>query len=91
MAWFPAWRAATRWLTSSSGTSTRREASLNIPEIDRTTAFFDKKARSIEYGYYHGYRLFDREGLEPAFAHGFGLSYTEYRYSDLQVAETWSL
>lgn len=32
-----------------------------------------------------GYRWFDRKGLKPLFAFGHGLSYTEYRYSDLKV------
>ena len=58
---------------------------LTFPKSTDQLPFFDRKARSIEYGYYHGYRLFDREGLEPAFAHGFGLSYTEYRYANLKV------
>jgi beta-glucosidase len=47
---------------------------------------FDKKAKSIEYGYFHGYRLFDKEGLEPAFPFGFGLSYTQYRYHNLKLS-----
>lgn len=46
---------------------------------------FDKKAKSIEYGYYHGYRLFDRTGLEPAFAFAFGLSYTQYACGNLRL------
>lgn len=58
---------------------------LTFPESTEQLPFFDRKARSIEYGYYHGYRLFDREGYEPAFAHGFGLSYTEYRYANLEL------
>jgi len=37
----------------------------------------------MHYGYYHGYRYFDKYGLEPQFPFGFGLSYTEYEYSNL--------
>ena len=32
-----------------------------------------------------GYKWFDSEGKEPLFPFGFGLSYTNYRYSDLKV------
>ncbi len=59
---------------------------LTFPAANEQLPFFDKKARSIEYGYYHGYRLFDKEGLKPAFPFGFGLSYTEFRYEGLQIA-----
>ena len=44
---------------------------------------FDKDARRVEYGYFHGYRLLDREGETPAFPFGFGLSYTTFAYRDL--------
>ncbi|MBN1437988.1 MAG: glycoside hydrolase family 3 C-terminal domain-containing protein [Anaerolineales bacterium] len=33
----------------------------------------------IEYGYYHGYTLFDKKGIEPAFPFGFGLNYTTFQ------------
>ena len=32
---------------------------------------FDSRAKAVEYGYYHGYRYFDKIGLEPQFAFGF--------------------
>jgi beta-glucosidase len=46
---------------------------------------FDPAADSVEYGYYHGYRLLERDGHEPAFAFGFGLSYTTFRYANLRL------
>lgn len=46
---------------------------------------FNNRAKKVEYGYYHGYRYFDKIGLEPEFAFGFGLSYTEYRYDNLKL------
>jgi beta-glucosidase len=59
---------------------------VTFPETNDQLPFFDKKAKSIEYGYYHGYRLFDRERMEPAFPFGFGLHYTEYGYSNLRLS-----
>ena len=47
--------------------------------------FFDKKARRITYDAYHGYRLMDRQVSEPAFAFGFGLSYTTFTYEGLEI------
>ena len=43
------------------------------------------KGRVIDYGYYHGYTLFDKEGKEPAYPFGFGLSYTEFEYSGIHA------
>ena len=34
-----------------------------------------------------GYRWFDKEGIEPLFAFGHGLSYTTFEYSDLKTAK----
>lgn len=36
------------------------------------------KDKNIEYGYYHGYTLFDKKGIEAHFPFGFGLSYTHF-------------
>jgi beta-glucosidase len=46
----------------------------------------DPLARSVEYGYFHGYTLADKKGIEPAFAFGYGLSYTRFVYSKLRLS-----
>jgi len=48
--------------------------------------FFDNKVKEIEYGYYHGYRLFEKDKIEPLFPFGHGLSYTKYRYDNLRLS-----
>jgi beta-glucosidase len=37
-------------------------------------------------GIFSGYRHFDREGIAPRFAFGYGLSYTKFRFSDLRLS-----
>ena len=43
------------------------------------------KDKTIEYGYYHGYTLFDKKNIEPEYPFGFGLSYTDFELSDSAV------
>ncbi len=88
MAWYPGMqggRAIAGILFGDVNPSGRLP--LTFPAANEQLPFFDKKAKSIDYGYYHGYRLFDKEGLRPAFPFGFGLSYTEYRYDGLRLAQ----
>jgi beta-glucosidase len=39
-------------------------------------------------GIFNGYRFFDKEGITPMFAFGYGLSYTTFGYSQLRVNRT---
>ncbi len=41
----------------------------------------------IDYGYYHGYTLFDKKNIEPQYPFGFGLSYTDFELSDYAVKQ----
>ncbi len=47
----------------------------------------DEEIRQVDYaeGLEIGYKWYDERGIDPLFAFGHGLSYTEFAYSDLQV------
>src|SRR6185503_5102786 len=47
---------------------------------------FAPGAKTIEYGYYHGYTLAEKKRVLPSFPFGFGLSYTRFRYSNLRLS-----
>ncbi len=57
----------------------------SIAKQESDYPYFTPYTEKITYGYYHGYTLFDKENIEPAYPFGFGLSYSQYDYSDLVV------
>lgn len=46
---------------------------------------FGKKVTYYKEGLYVGYRYYDKAGVAVRFPFGYGLSYTQFAYSDLQV------
>jgi beta-glucosidase len=61
------------------------------PKSENDLPFFDSYPANVDYGYYHGYTLFDKEKKEPRYPFGFGLSYTNFLLSDLRVLVTDSV
>jgi len=44
-----------------------------------------KNTATYSEGIYVGYRWFDKQGVEPLYSFGYGLSYTQFTYSGLKV------
>ena len=51
----------------------------NYPGDDEKRVYYDE-------GIHVGYRWFDKQEIEPLFPFGFGLSYTEFDYGDIQLS-----
>jgi len=49
---------------------------------------FNAYTNKITYGYYHGYTLFEKENKPISYPFGYGLSYTTYAYSNIQIDTT---
>lgn len=86
MAWYPGMEGGSAIASLLFGdVNPSGKLPLTIPKSEDQLPAFDTRARDAEYGLFHGYRHFDQLGLTPAFAFGFGLSYTTYHYGNLRL------
>jgi beta-glucosidase len=86
MLWYPGMeggRALADVLTGAVNPSGRLPCSFAARPED--LPFYDRDATAIVYDLWHGYRKLDRDGAEPAFPFGFGLSYTTFALRDLRL------
>ncbi|MCB0852893.1 MAG: glycoside hydrolase family 3 C-terminal domain-containing protein, partial [Bacteroidetes bacterium] len=55
-------------------------------EVSEAEKVKDKDFTNYEEGIYVGYRHFDKENLKVSFPFGFGLSYTDFAYNNMEVS-----
>lgn len=97
VAWYPGMEgghAIANVLTGATNPSGRLPVTfprrLSDSPAHRAARTFPGTSRAVHYDedVFVGYRSFDREGIEPLYPFGHGLSYTEFRYSDLEIETT---
>ena len=89
MAWYPGMEGGTAIADILFGdVNPSGKLPITFPKSMDQLYEFGSGQSSIEYGYYHDYRYFDKEGLDPQYPFGYGLSYTDFEYSKLRLAET---
>jgi beta-glucosidase len=59
---------------------------VTVPASESDLPPFDNTSLEVVYDYFHGYRFLDRNGTDPRYPFGFGLSYTTYTYGNLALA-----
>jgi beta-glucosidase len=86
MAWYPGQeggRAIADVLFGDVNPSGKLPVTFPVSESDLPP--FDNHSLEVTYGYLLGYRWVDRQGIAPLFPFGHGLSYTSFRYANLQL------
>jgi beta-glucosidase len=92
-AWYPGQEGGTalaQVLFGAYSPSGKLPASFERRWEDNATfkSYYPQKGdKHVEYteGIYIGYRYFDRSTVKPLFPFGYGLSYTDFEYSDLKI------
>ncbi len=84
--WYPGMEGGTALARILSGeVSPSGKLPFVIPRRESDLPDFDRNARKVIYDLWHGYRKLDKDDVTPAYPFGFGLSYTQFHYSELVV------
>jgi beta-glucosidase len=87
MAWYPGDQGGTAIADVLFGSvNPSGKLPVSFPHAESDLPSFDDVSRAVTYGYFHGYRHLDRNGVAPLFPFGFGLSYATFQYGNLTVA-----
>lgn len=87
MAWYPGMRGGQAVAEVLFGeVNPSGKLPMTFPKSDAQLPVFDNTSTEVEFDMWHGYRLADREGYQPNFPFGFGLSYTTFEYSNLRLS-----
>lgn len=57
-----------------------------IPTDEAHLPQVDFNSDKVHYGYFHGYQMLEHDGHAPAYAFGYGLSYTTFAYGEPAAA-----
>ncbi|MFW6050795.1 MAG: beta-glucosidase [Myxococcota bacterium] len=86
MAWYPGMEGGTALAELLVGDANfSGKLPLTVPTSEDQLPPFDNESLEVTYGYFHGYRHLDREGAEPRFPFGHGLSYATFEYGSLSL------
>lgn len=58
---------------------------MSFPVAEADLPEFDNVSLAVTYGYFHGYRHLEREGIEAQFPFGFGLGYTTFELANAEA------
>ncbi len=87
MAWYPGMEGGHALADLLLGLeSPSAKLPVTVPRAADQLPDFDNEGLEITYDRFHGYTLLDRDGAEPEYPFGHGLSYTSFAYSDLSVS-----
>ncbi|MCG7584351.1 glycoside hydrolase family 3 protein [Photobacterium sp. OFAV2-7] len=77
--WYPGQEGGTAWVRILFGdVNPSGKLPFSIVRSVNDLCPFDNKGNEVEYGFYHGYTLLDKEAKTALYPFGFGLSYTQF-------------
>ncbi len=87
MAWYPGMEGGTAIAEVLFGdVNPSGKLDVTVPRTAEQLPPFVNDKNEVEYDYYHGYRYVDKNGLDPRYPFGFGLSYTSFVFRNLKLA-----